>query len=450
MSEKVQPRTFAAHLVSRLWNTIRKSTPARLSKRERNVLAIMATAGIFSDYDGELVNLALPQIQSSLKISSLLLAPMVSLIKLGTLLAPLITVQADRFGRRRLLLVTILGYTIFTGVTGLAWNGLAFVGFQIAATVFSSAEGSVAVVMLIEEMAKQRRGTAVGLLGAVSSLGFGIAALAYASINVIPLGWRGLYIFALLPLLAIFVIRRLLPESAHFERNAHKLREQKILGPFLALVHSYPERFVLLAVPMFLAALAGTPGGLFQSMYLEQKHHWMPAHVSLLVGVSGVLGIFGNLVAGLLSDKFGRRYIGAMFLIIAPLSGAAFYNMSGIVMAAAWAIELFANTAASTVLNAYSAELFPTSHRTTAASSLAVVNTMGGVLGLLAEPVIRTWVGTIWRAVSLIYLVGLAAPVVVLIFLPETARAELDELSPERYTGRPRRQIKWSRSKARK
>jgi hypothetical protein len=56
----------------------------------------MATAGIFSDYDGELVNLALPQIQRSLNISSSLLAPMASLIKLGTLLAPLITVQADQ------------------------------------------------------------------------------------------------------------------------------------------------------------------------------------------------------------------------------------------------------------------------------------------------------------------------------------------------------------------
>ena len=73
---------------------------------------------------------------------------------------------------------------------------------------------------------------------------------------------------------------------------------------------------------------------------------------------------------------------------------------------------------------------------------------MGGVLGLLAEPLIDTLVGTTWRAVSLIYLIGLAAPVVVLALLPETARRELDELSPERYTGRPRHQIRLYRSKA--
>ncbi|HJU10653.1 MAG TPA: MFS transporter, partial [Candidatus Binataceae bacterium] len=434
--------------MSRLWNTIRKYNPARLSKRQRRVLAIVSTAGIFNDYDGELVNLVLPQIQEGLNLSASSLAPMVSLIKLGALIAPFITVQADRFGRRRLLMLTIVGYTIFTGVTAIAWSGLTFAAFRIGATAFSSAEGSIALVMLVEEMSNERRGIAVGLLGALSSLGFGIAALAYSRIDIIPLGWRGLYIFALVPLFIIVPIRRLLPESVRFERNAVKLRDQKILGPFQALIHSYPKRFALVAVAMVLSTFAGTPGGLFQSMYLERKHHWTPGEVSLLVLAGGVLGICGNVIAGGLSDKFGRRYVGSFFLIIAPLLGAAFYNTSGGIMAGAWMIELFANTAASTVLNAYSVELFPTSHRATASSSLTVVNTLGGILGLLIEPLLYAVVGTTWRAVSLIYMVGLGSAAVVLLLFPETARQELDELSPERYTGRTRRRVNWPRSKA--
>jgi putative MFS transporter len=166
-----------------------------------------------------------------------------------------------------------------------------------------------------------------------------------------------------------------------------------------------------------------------------------------LVGVSGVVGIAGNLVAGFLSDKIGRRYVGAFFLLLAPLLGAAFYNTSGWLMSAAWMMALFANTAASTVLSAYSAELFPTSHRSTASSALAVVNTLGGVLGLLIEPLIYTLTGTSWRAVSLLYLAALGAPVVVLTLLPETARRELDELAPERYQARRRRPVKWRRDR---
>jgi putative MFS transporter len=433
------------NLSSRLWNSIGKLNPARLSKRERRVFAITGTAGIFNDYDGELVNLAIPQIQRGLGVSQKAIAPMVSLIQLGTLVAPFITSQADRFGRRRLLMLTIVGYTIFTGITALAWSGFTFAAFRFGATVFSSAEGSIALVMLIEEIANERRGLAVGLLGALSALGYGLAALAYSWIDVIPLGWRGLYIFALLPLFLLIPIRRMLPESVRFEKEAQQWRDQSIFGPFQALIHSYPKRFCWVALAMTFSTFGGTPGGLFQAMYLEKVHHWSPSRVSLLVGAGGMLGIVGDLVAGFLSDKLGRRYVGAFFLLLAPLLGAAFYNTSGIVMAAAWVIALFANTAASTVLNAYSAELFPTSHRSTAASALSVVNTIGGVLGLLVEPLIYMLTGTHWRAASLLYLVSLGAPMVVVVLFPETAGKELDELSPERYKSRRRRQIQWRR-----
>ena len=432
----------------KLWNTLRKLNPARLTRRERRVFAITATAGIFNDYDGQLVNLAIGQIQRSLNLTETSLAPMVSVIQLGTLAAPLLTAQADRFGRRRLLMLTILGYTLFTGITALAWNGVSFAIFRFGATAFSSAEGSIALVMLVEEVASERRGLAVGLLGALSALGFALAALAYAGVEVIPLGWRGLYIVALLPLLILIPIRRMLPESARFQKAAQEWRDQHILGPFEALIHSYPKRFGVVALAMTLSTLGGTAGGLFQAKYLEEVHHWSPSDVSLLIGVGGMLGIGGNLAGGFLSDEIGRRYVGALLLFFAPVLGAVFYNTSGILMAGCWVVGLFANTGASAVLNAYSAELFPTSHRSTASSALAVTNTVGGAVGLLSEPLLYRLTGSHWHAATLLYLVALGAPFVVLVLFPETAGKELDELSPERYKAGRRRQIHWRRDPA--
>src|SRR6185437_13164844 len=127
-------------------------------------------------------------------------------------------------------------------------------------------------------------GAAVGLLGALSALGYGLAALAYSWIDVVPLGWRGLYVFALVPLLLLVPIRRMLPESGRFEKGAQEWREQSIIGPFQALIHSYPWRFACVAMAMTMTTFGGTPGGLFQAMYLEQVHHWSPARVSMLVG----------------------------------------------------------------------------------------------------------------------------------------------------------------------
>ena len=191
-------------MLSRLLDALRKLNPGRLSSRERRVFAITATAGVFNDYDGQLVNLAIGQIQRSLNVSETGIAPLVSLIQLGTLVAPFITAQADRFGRRRLLMFTIVGYTVFTGITALAWSGLSFAAFRFGATAFSSAEASIALVMLVEEVASERRGWAVGLLGALSALGFGLAALSYSWIDVMPFGWRGLYIFACCPCSSLF------------------------------------------------------------------------------------------------------------------------------------------------------------------------------------------------------------------------------------------------------
>jgi nitrate/nitrite transporter NarK len=87
---------------------------------------------------------------------------------------------------------------------------------------------------------------------------------------------------------------------------------------------------------------------------------------------------------------------------------------------------------ASTNLNAYSAELFPTSHRSTAESAIAVAGTLGGSAGVIMESWIYVTVGNHWRPVSILMLASVAAALTVAIFFPETAGGELDTISPER------------------
>ncbi|MGA3230365.1 MAG: hypothetical protein ABSD51_10490, partial [Candidatus Binatus sp.] len=86
------------------------------TKRQRRVFWIASTAGFFDQYDRALLSLALKQIQAGLKIAEAHLGAVLSVIRLGYLLALLMTPFADVFGRRRLLLYTVFGYTIFTGL----------------------------------------------------------------------------------------------------------------------------------------------------------------------------------------------------------------------------------------------------------------------------------------------------------------------------------------------
>jgi MFS family permease len=402
-----------------------------LSKRQRNILLIVGAASFFNNYDGALLSLAIAQIQRSLHVAESALGPMVAIITLGTVVAPLITSQADRYGRRRLLLITLGFFSLLSGMTAFSWNVASFVGFKFLTVTFAAAEGSIAVVILVEEVNAESRGLAVGLLGVVTKFGYGLAALGFALLPMVPFGWRGLFMVAFIPLLLLVPLWRLLPESNRFERDRGTHRGQSFFTPFRKLVRAYPRRFAMIAVVMFLSAMGGTPAGLFQSKYLQQVHHWSTANVSTLVFAGGAMGVLGDIVAGHLSDHAGRRLIGTAALIGAPLLAALFFNSSGIAMVGAWIGALFCQTAGSTVLNTFSAELFPTSHRSTANSAIAVTATLGGSAALALESWLYKLMGTHWRAVSVLLFATVIAGILLALLFPETASAELETISPE-------------------
>ncbi len=82
---------------------------------------------------------------------------MLSFVRSGALLALLIVPFADRFGRRRVLLATIVGYTVMTALTALAPNAETFVALQFLARTFAVAEALLATVVIVEEFAPENR-----------------------------------------------------------------------------------------------------------------------------------------------------------------------------------------------------------------------------------------------------------------------------------------------------
>ena len=403
-----------------------------LSQRQRRTFAVVAAAGFFNNYDGALLSLAITQIQRGLAITERALGRMASVITLGSLLAPIITSQADRRGRRKLLVATIAMFSILSGLTAFAWSATSFVILKFFTITFSSAEGAIALVILVEEMNADVRGLAVGMLGAISAGGFALAAIGFAMIEVFPFGWRGLFAIAFIPLLLVIPLWKLLPECNRYESTSKAMAPGTFFDPFRALLSSYPERFAMVAGVMFLNAMGGTPAGLLQAKYLQEVRAWTPMNVSTLIFLGGGIGIFGNVIAGNLSDQIGRRVLGTIALILAPAMWAIFFASSGRIMVAAWVASLFAQTSASTIHNAFSAELFPTSHRSTAQSAIAVAGTLGGSAGLMLESLIYGMVGNHWRAVTILMSASVAAAIIVAIFFPETAGSELDDISPER------------------
>jgi putative MFS transporter len=401
------------------------------TRRQRRVFWIASTAGFFDQYDRALLSLALKQIQTGLKIAESHLGAMLSVIRLGYLFALLMTPFADVFGRRRLLLYTVFGYTIFTGLIAIAPNEKAFVVFEMIARAFAGAEAAIAMVIVAEEVDAAHRGWAIGLLSAVSNVGYGLAAIVFAFINMIPYGWRGLYAIALLPLVLIIPLRRALPESARFEKEKLEgLRPVKIWQPLAQLYTAYPQRLVMMLSIAFLGSMGGNAAGFLFPKFLQEAHHWSPGNVSSLFLFGGALGIMGSIFAGRLSDRYGRRVMGAAFLFMSPILTIWMYTAPGWSIVPAWILETFFDIAAGTIMTAYSAELFPTSYRSTAGSALAVAGTTGGALGLFFEGVLFNLTGSHAHAVCYLTVFWIVAPAIVW-FFPETSGRELEDISPE-------------------
>ncbi|MGH7813306.1 MAG: MFS transporter [Candidatus Binataceae bacterium] len=407
------------------------STPP-FTPRQWRVFGIAITAGFFNVYDNALLSLALEQIQRGLHIAEADLGTMLSLIRLGYVLSLFITPLADIFGRRRLLLYTIIFYTVFTGLSAIAPGERSFIVFQVLARAFAGAESTIALVILVEEVDAANRGWAVGLLAAVATTGYGLAAIVFATINVMPYGWRGLYAIALVPLLLLIPLRRILPESHRFEAESRVHAEPvKIWQPIMKLFRTYPVRLLLMISVGFLASMGSNAAGQFFPKFLQEVHGYAPRNVSMLFFFGGALGIMGNIFAGRMSDRFGRRAMGALFLILSPILTIVFYTAPGRWLIPSWILELFFDTASSTIMATYTAEVFPTAYRSTAGSVLAVAGTTGGALGLFLESVLYGVTHSHWTAVRYLTVFWMLSPIAIA-YLPETAGLELEAISQDK------------------
>jgi len=409
--------------------------PPSLTERQWRMLGLVAAVSFFQTYDLYLMSLNLKQIQQDLSIDEGSLGTLGSLIQSGDLLALFIVPFADRFGRRRVLLWTIALYTLMTGLTALAPNVDEFVALQFLARIFAMAEGLIATVVIVEEFAPENRGWGIGAASALQACGAGFAALMFGFVDILPFGWRALYAVGVIPLCFVAYWRRTLPETGRFA-NLEQARPRVDKPPpmfanlWLA-AREHPRIFAVLAATFFCVSVAGSSADFFAPKYLQDVHGWLPAQVATLTLIGGVLAIIGNPLSGWLSDRFGRRPTGAWFGIGYSLSLLAFYSFGGLYVPMLWISFMFFSMGSDVTLSTYSAELFPTSMRSSASGATNLVSVVGGIVGLLAVSALVGFAGTLGNAILIVSSLSLLVPPAIWFLFPETARRSLEEIAPE-------------------
>lgn len=408
--------------------------PPALAHRQWRVLGLVATASFFETYDLYLFTLSLKQIQTSLGIAEDQLGYVASIVRFGALPAFLVTFAADRVGRRRVLLFTILAYTVFTGATAFSPNPATFIALQFLARTFAVAESLLAVVVIAEEFDPEVRGWGIGAFAAIQSCGAGLAAILFALVGHLDDGWRGLYLVGLGPLLLLAYFRRGLPETTRFvdQRQRRARQAVPLWQPLVHLLRMYPERLLAVACVLFLVAVAEASANLFGPKYLQDVHGWTPAGVGVLTFGAGAFAILGNTFAGWLSDRVGRKPVTVGFLIGQGVFTIIYYNAPGMFIIPTWVLMIFALLGVNVVLSAYGSEIFPTSYRATAAGARVIIATLGASVGLLLESVLYGVYHSHWPAICTLTVVMLVAPLLVWRVFPETSGRTLEDIAPER------------------
>jgi MFS family permease len=162
---------------------------------------------------------------------------------------------ADRFGRARTLVVTILIYAVFTGLSGLARSWAELVILQGIAAFGIGGEWAVGAALVAEALPDDKRDRAMGLIQSSFAIGFLMAAVVNWVLG--PYSWRWVLVFGLLPALWVLFVRRQVPESERWISVSARKQGSvgDVFGPGL-------RRSTVVGVIVAAAMMIGSWGGI--------------------------------------------------------------------------------------------------------------------------------------------------------------------------------------------
>lgn len=399
------------------------------ARYQRRLLVFLSVASFFEGYDFLALAQLLPNIRHSFGLSPTEGGLLVTVVNAGTMIAYALVRAADRWGRKRVLAWTIAGYTITSFLSGLAPNVWLFAGAQLLSRIFLIGEWAIALVVAAEEFPAEKRGSAMGIIQASTTLGAIVCAGVVPQLVKLPTGWRTIYFVGAAPLVLVMLARRQMRETKRF---AVQLEASADAGKsfFDILRGPYARRVALVATVWGLCYVCTQNVTTFWKEFAVAERKMTDGDVGLSVTIAALGSIPLVFLSGKMLDRLGRRKSAAIIFVATALSTAGAYNFaSQAALTASLVVAIFGTTAILQVLNAYTAELFPTPLR---ADAFAWANNLLGRIGYVLSPVLVGYAAerTTWSlAVGATAVFPLLALVVVLARFPETRGRELEDTS---------------------
>jgi MFS family permease len=292
----------------------------------RKALVASALGWGLDSFDFYLYVYALPAIIASFQIGNTaggllatytLIASSIGGVAMGTL--------ADRFGRTKMLVVSIVWYALFTFCSGLAQNYAQLALFRGLEGLGFGGEWAVGSVLIAEWSAPERRGRNLGFVQsawAVGWLGANVAFQIAATLAPPQTAWRYLFFLGILPAFAVLYIRRNVSDAPGF-----------IARRSFALHELFRRDLIQTTVIATLLSTGAQTGyyALFTWLpkYLHDARH-LPAIGAGTLLYFVIAGAFAGYVsAGYINDAIGRRYTFVLFAACSAILAPAYLYFLG-------------------------------------------------------------------------------------------------------------------------
>ncbi|HLU03648.1 MAG TPA: MFS transporter [Advenella sp.] len=275
-------------------------------------------------------------------------------------------ILADRYGRVRILQITILWFSVCTVLIGFAQNFEQFFVLRALQGLGFGGEWAVGSVLMGEIIRAEHRGKAVGTVQSGWAIGWGVAALVYTLMfSILPAewAWRSLFWIGVLPALLVLFIRRHVPEPEIFRK---KVLEQKNVSNIWGIFAPNVIKTTLLTALL----CTGVQGGYYAittwlPTFLKTERHLSVVGTGsyLLVIIAG--SFFGYIAGAYFADRFGRK---ANLILFSVLSGVCIYLYTALPLSNTQMLILgfplgFAASGIFSGIGAYLTELYPSAIR---------------------------------------------------------------------------------------
>jgi MFS transporter, putative metabolite:H+ symporter len=349
----------------------------------RKLLWISGTGWMFDAMDVGMLSFIIAALSVEWNLTAEQMGWIGSVQSIGMAVGALIFgLMSDRIGRKNVFIITLLLFSICSGISAFATSITIFLILRFFIGMGLGGELPVASTLVSESVPAEKRGRIVVLLESFWAAGWLIAAV--ISYFIIPrFGWSTALLISATPALYALYLRMGLPDSPRFEA----IKDKEKISAFQSIANlwtnEYRRRTTMLWIVWFCVVFS------YYGMFL-----WLPS-VMVLKGFS-LIKSFGYVLIMTLAqlpgyftaawaiERFGRKFVLAVYLIGTALSALLFGNAESTALLITSGILLsFFNLGAWGGLYAYTPEQYPTVIRGTGSGSAAAFGRLGGVLGPL-------------------------------------------------------------------